>query len=805
MPQVRERLLVDRIVAELFEQVTGVRAGDVDGRQRRSLVDDEDVEAPGLAPVEHPGLEPLGARRGDGAVERTTLEGADGAVVDDDATLFEHQAVAQLAGLEVGDAHRVDALEELDDVRTGQQELAERADVDDADAMADGLVLGLHVAVREDALPRAGPEGRRAHLQMLLVERGVALDVVTGTGRGLLDADRADGRAQGRRCRDARGLRRGLALGDGTQLVGAEAPLARSHRHRRIALEQLGGLEALVDRLLDLLDRHVLAETDVAGGAALARLRGGRVHVQGQSGRCGGTGVLALLLGLGQCGARQCGITGEDARQVVGEAGEMHVLLDLRATGEDVAADLLRGAARAADDDAGELLAALGLDDLATDLAVADAGRVDAGAGDDRGDGHASRGERLGVLDGLLSLGPDDGRLTRLDAVSSGEARGAARHEDARQVVVREDAVHLHAARRDHDVRRVDVERLLGGDRQDHRALVDADGGRAGVQLDAGVRRHLRGETVDGVLGRARGDAETGGGALVDDHHALAGRGCGERSRQAGDTGADDEHVGMAIDAVDLARRIALVREAKTGDAADNALSHRPCELRLDAGLVVEADGHQRMELVDHVERVTVDRRPGVLPRDLLAILGRAHAGAHVDLAVNRDEAVRAVARQAVEATRAVVLEGAGEDADAIPVERRGERVARLDGDFAPLEFDAHAAPSVYSSPGCAKTRFVRVSRTIVYQRRVPLEWNHRSFCTPATLARSHRWAIASSSGASGASGGRTSPPYENSLTGRRPNGVLMWKWLTVVYRVGGVFGRCIVEGIHTRGGVCCT
>ena len=79
--------------------------------------------------------------------------------------------------------------------------------------------------------------------------------------------------------------------------------------------------------------------------------------------------------------------------------------------------------------------------------------------------------------------------------------------------------------------------------------------------------------------------------------------------------------------------------------AADDALGHRPRELRLDAGLVVEADGHQEVALVDHVERVAVDRRPGVLARHLHAGLRLAHAGADVDLAVDGDQAAGHEAR----------------------------------------------------------------------------------------------------------------------------------------------------------------
>ena len=150
----------------------------------------------------------------------------------------------------------------------------------------------------------------------------------------------------------------------------------------------------------------------------------------------------------------------------------------------------------------------------------------------------------------------------------------------------------------------------------------------------------------------------------------------------------------MTVDAIDVYWCIRLVGEAKTGDAANDALCEGPGKLRLGHRLVVETDGHQRMHLVDHVECVAVNGRPRVLTRDDLTIRGCTLAGADVDFAINGDQAVRAVTRKAVEAARTVILERAGEDADAVSVECRGKRVARLDGDFAPFELNTHAEPS---------------------------------------------------------------------------------------------------------------
>ena len=50
VPEVREALLVERVVGQLLQQLAGVRPGHVERAERRGLVDDVDVEAPGLAP-----------------------------------------------------------------------------------------------------------------------------------------------------------------------------------------------------------------------------------------------------------------------------------------------------------------------------------------------------------------------------------------------------------------------------------------------------------------------------------------------------------------------------------------------------------------------------------------------------------------------------------------------------------------------------------------------------------------------------------------------------------------------------------
>jgi hypothetical protein len=167
-------------------------------------------------------------------VVAAVTEREDGAVVDDDAAFLEEEAVAQPAGLDVRDAHRVEPLEERARVGTGDEELAERPHVDQADTLAHGAVLAHDVAaVGLDPLPRSGPQLRRAEGLVDAAQARVALDVVPGAGGRLLERQRPHRRPEGGRDADAFALGRGDALGDGPQLVCAQPPLARAHRDRR--------------------------------------------------------------------------------------------------------------------------------------------------------------------------------------------------------------------------------------------------------------------------------------------------------------------------------------------------------------------------------------------------------------------------------------------------------------------------------------------------------------------------------------------------------------------------------------------
>ncbi len=82
-----------------------------------------------------------------GHEEPIATEAGDGAVVEDDAGLVGHRAVADAPGAQVAEPVRVQPVEIRPGVRAADVELAERGDVDEADTLADG------VDIRRDRSP----------------------------------------------------------------------------------------------------------------------------------------------------------------------------------------------------------------------------------------------------------------------------------------------------------------------------------------------------------------------------------------------------------------------------------------------------------------------------------------------------------------------------------------------------------------------------------------------------------------------------------------------------------------------------
>ena len=225
--------------------------------------------------------------------------------------------------------------------------------------------------------------------------------------------------------------------------------------------------------------------------------------------------------------------------------------------------------------------------------------------------------------------------------------------------------------RHDHAPRVDEVKPLLAVHR-DERPLVDAgDGGplehrhavRAQLVGDRRLERALVGK--DHPLARLRGRVRR------DDPCAAA---------------AGNKHVGVVVASLAVSGWEIAGCRPDPGDPSNRRLGEPPGEAGSQERLVVETDGEQAAQAPEQRERIPVYRGPPVLAVDRLTVDRSGHARPHAGLPVNGDEAVRAVARQAVEAAWPVVLEGAREDAHSRPVHRRRHRVVGLDRDRPTLE-----------------------------------------------------------------------------------------------------------------------
>ena len=202
-------------------------------------------------------------RRGERDVPAVVAERADDAVVDHEPVLAEQHRVAEAAGLEIAHTARVEPLEERRRVRAGDEELAERADVHDADALAHRPVLGQRVAVVLGPAPGPGRLHGGVEGEVALVQRGVLMHLVAHARRGLHQRDPARGRAGGHGPVRRAG-RAGAGGDEGAHVAVAHRALARPHRRGRVALDDLRGAKALLPGLVELVHADVLAQADDA-------------------------------------------------------------------------------------------------------------------------------------------------------------------------------------------------------------------------------------------------------------------------------------------------------------------------------------------------------------------------------------------------------------------------------------------------------------------------------------------------------------------------------------------------------------
>jgi hypothetical protein len=350
----------------------------------------------------------------------------------------------------------------------------------------------------------------------------------------------------------------------------AQAALAGAHRHRGVALGELDGVEALADRPLQVLVRHVLADAD----KALALARGA---VVGRS-RYGAVEALA--------GDRPDGL---DPVRDVGrdEHPALRVVLDPRAhLGEEGVGRL---AAPGHDEEIAGELASVNLDRPQHASAAAGDDLADALAPQvvDAVDPHACLLQGGGGLAPRFVHGHDNGLLGGLDAPVFDQPAHAVGEHHPHEVVAREDERLLDRPSRDDD--------LLGAEPVEDVARVDGD--------EPAFPDPERAPGRDDVYALQRIDE-----ALVHEDDLPS---CGSvlpGSLAPRPAAADDQDFGAAVlDVVAVCAAGVLVQLAQSGDVAKELLVQRPGPARPDHRPVVEADRRERTaELVGGDERVVL-------------------------------------------------------------------------------------------------------------------------------------------------------------------------------------------------------
>ena len=384
---------------------------------------------------------------------------------------------------------------------------------------------------------------------------------------------------------DAVGLRRRHALGERAHLTGAQAALAGAHRDRGVALEQLGGVEALGDRDLDVLDRDVLAEADVAArrrSGAPARRAADSVDAARRARPARRPRALRARSRRPAPGAVTSPAAHDGQVAVPGAAGGRWAGACDRQASRSHSIVSCRRPSRS--HDRLDALAAGRLDDLAGD--AADARRRRRGRRRPRPPRRRSRSPASASVADVLSASgcrrPDHGAVARL--ARRGRRRAARRRgpgaRRAGRCPGRPGAARCRRSR-DDDRLRLHIVHRSGADRRPPGALVEADA--VCVRRAARRRRSARPRAMQATASRARRagrDARSPGSGPRPRASTRAARlGGAERGGEAGHAGADHEHVGMAVGALEVARAgPSSDHLAEAGDLADQRLGHGPGE-----------------------------------------------------------------------------------------------------------------------------------------------------------------------------------------------------------------------------------
>ncbi len=155
--QVGERLVRHVAIGQAAQYVAGARPGQVERGVDLRHVDGVDALSPArLEPPLNPLKDGSGAGRSSRHVPLRFGHAGGHAVVEDDALVVAHDAIAHAAGGQIAPAVDVQPVEQIGHAGAGQAELAQRADVDKADALAHGADFGCRVAVMLRPQPQPG-------------------------------------------------------------------------------------------------------------------------------------------------------------------------------------------------------------------------------------------------------------------------------------------------------------------------------------------------------------------------------------------------------------------------------------------------------------------------------------------------------------------------------------------------------------------------------------------------------------------------------------------------------------------------
>ncbi len=155
--QVGEGVVVDVAIGQATQYIAGTRPGQIERGVDLGHIDSMDALAPArLEPPLEPFEDRSGTGGGGGHVPLRFGHAGGHAVVKDDTLIVAHDAVAHPSDAQIAPAVDVDAVKQIGDAGADQAELAQGADVDEADALAHGAHFGHCIAVLLWPQPQPG-------------------------------------------------------------------------------------------------------------------------------------------------------------------------------------------------------------------------------------------------------------------------------------------------------------------------------------------------------------------------------------------------------------------------------------------------------------------------------------------------------------------------------------------------------------------------------------------------------------------------------------------------------------------------